>query len=158
MSSPQFPKNFYFGAATTAYQIEGGWDADGKGLSTWDTFVRKNGKIKNGDKSMSALPRKSVIPIGLFLVIAVFACGRDSSESAPTIRPVRYQQVFITGGKRVRVFSGVARAGQETKLSFKVSGTLRSINVKVGEKIIAGTQIAEKGRNHSNRGLLFSVH
>lgn len=46
---PQFPKGFYFGAATAAYQIEGGWDADGKGLSTWDVFVRQPGKIKNGD-------------------------------------------------------------------------------------------------------------
>jgi beta-glucosidase len=46
---PQFPKNFYFGSATAAYQIEGGWDADGKWPSTWDVFVRKPGKIKNGD-------------------------------------------------------------------------------------------------------------
>ena len=46
---PQFPKGFYFGSATAAYQIEGGWDADGKGPSTWDVFVRKPGKIKNGD-------------------------------------------------------------------------------------------------------------
>jgi len=46
---PQFPKGFYFGSATAAYQIEGGWKADGKGPSTWDTFVRKPGKIKNGD-------------------------------------------------------------------------------------------------------------
>jgi beta-glucosidase len=46
---PQFPKNFFFGSATAAYQVEGGWDADGKGPSTWDAFVRKPGKIKNGD-------------------------------------------------------------------------------------------------------------
>jgi beta-glucosidase len=48
-SFPQFPKDFYFGSATAAYQVEGGWDADGKGPSTWDVFVRKVGKIKNGD-------------------------------------------------------------------------------------------------------------
>ena len=46
---PQLPVDFYFGSATAAYQIEGGWNADGKGPSTWDVFTHTPGKIKNGD-------------------------------------------------------------------------------------------------------------
>jgi beta-glucosidase len=44
-----FPKNFFWGASTASYQIEGGWNAGGKGESIWDRFAHTPGKIKNGD-------------------------------------------------------------------------------------------------------------
>jgi len=49
MSYPQFPKDFLFGAATAAYQVEGAWNEDGKGPSIWDTFAHTPGKIMTGE-------------------------------------------------------------------------------------------------------------
>lgn len=39
-NSKGFPKNFMWGSASAAYQIEGAWNIDGKGISVWDKFVR----------------------------------------------------------------------------------------------------------------------
>jgi beta-glucosidase len=41
----QFPKNFLWGCATAAYQIEGGAKADGRGPSIWDRFSHIPGKV-----------------------------------------------------------------------------------------------------------------
>ncbi|GCC31093.1 hypothetical protein chiPu_0009549 [Chiloscyllium punctatum] len=45
----EFPKDFAWSAATAAYQIEGAWRADGKGLSIWDTFSHTPLKVGNDD-------------------------------------------------------------------------------------------------------------
>lgn len=46
----KFPDEFIWGAATSAYQIEGAWNEDGKGESVWDRFVRQPYRVLNGDR------------------------------------------------------------------------------------------------------------
>ena len=42
-----FRKDFIWGAATAAYQIEGAFDEDGKGRNIWDEFTHIEGKISD---------------------------------------------------------------------------------------------------------------
>lgn len=44
-----FPKNFLWGTATSAAQIEGAPFEDGRTASIWDEFAKKTGRIFNGE-------------------------------------------------------------------------------------------------------------
>lgn len=45
-----FPADFLFGSASASYQVEGGWNADGKGESIWDRLVHTEpNRVLNGD-------------------------------------------------------------------------------------------------------------
>ena len=44
-----FPHGFLWGAASSAYQIEGAVDTDGRAPSVWDTFSHTPGKVRGGD-------------------------------------------------------------------------------------------------------------
>jgi len=48
IKSTDFGDDFLWGIATAAAQIEGAANSNGKGLSIWDTFAKRNGKVKKG--------------------------------------------------------------------------------------------------------------
>jgi RND family efflux transporter MFP subunit len=90
------------------------------------------------------LPRArfASLTVGLIAASLLQACG-EQEQPEPVIRPIRYQEAYSTGGNRVRAFSGTARAGVESRISFKVPGTIRRLAVEVGDSVRARQLIAE---------------
>ncbi len=55
LSKKEFGKNFIWGTATAAYQIEGAYNVDGKSESIWDRFTSKNKHLKSGEDKNNAV-------------------------------------------------------------------------------------------------------
>jgi RND family efflux transporter MFP subunit len=75
-------------------------------------------------------------------LLFLLSCGDGSEETSDPIRPVKYEVVKRSTGMVKYTFSGVAKPENETNLSFKVAGTLASVNVKLGDRVTKGQLIA----------------
>ncbi|WP_157976169.1 efflux RND transporter periplasmic adaptor subunit [Lewinella sp. IMCC34191] len=80
----------------------------------------------------------------LALLLLLTACGGGDEEATvePPVRAVRAQHVTVDDGTSSQVFNGVAEAAGRTPLSFRVAGTLRSLPVKLGQRVNRGQLIA----------------
>lgn len=66
-----FPPDFLWGAATSAYQIEGATDEDGRGPSIWDAFVRQPGAVYQGETGDLAADHYHRMPDDVALMAAL---------------------------------------------------------------------------------------
>lgn len=71
------------------------------------------------------------------------ACGEVEAPPEERLRPVRYITVSDDSVFRDRNFSGTSKSSRESRLSFKVSGTVINVPVQVGQRLSAGDLIAE---------------
>ena len=69
--------------------------------------------------------------------------SEEKTQPPPRIRPVRYQEVAQVAATRMRTFSGAAKAAMESKISFKVAGTISTLDAEVGDSVREGQLIAE---------------
>lgn len=109
-----FPEGFAWGAATASYQIEGGWNADGKGLSVWDVFSRRRGCVANGDTGDRACDHYSLWEQDLDLMREIGLKAYRFSLSWPRIIPEGAGPVCARGiGFYDRLVDGLLERGIE---------------------------------------------
>ncbi len=82
-------------------------------------------------------------PLLVAFCAALVACDAPPPPEPPPLRPVRFEVVEATGGAQMRDFPGLARAGVESRLSFRVNGTLDPLPVSVGDEVSEGDLIAQ---------------
>jgi beta-glucosidase len=82
-----FPDGFLWGAATSAYQIEGAAREDGRGPSIWDTFAHTPGKTVHGDTGDRALDHYHRLESDLDLMVELGLQAYRFSVAWPRILP-----------------------------------------------------------------------
>jgi len=70
------------------------------------------------------------------------ACGPSDEIKESPVRPVKYAKVTKASQLETHTFSGLTVAENATNLSFKVGGRLKSVDVKLGDKVNKGQLIA----------------
>ncbi len=81
--------------------------------------------------------------LGLVVLLQASACQQAAPDKAPKQPPVvRVQTAEPAAGTHLRRFTGVAQAATETRLSFKLAGTLSKLAVEIGDEVKRGQVVA----------------
>ncbi|WBB80261.1 GH1 family beta-glucosidase [Micromonospora sp. WMMD882] len=83
----RFPPDFGWGAATSAYQVEGATKDDGRGESVWDTFSRTPGRTHGGDTGDVAADHYHRYPTDLDLMRDIGLRSYRFSIAWPRVQP-----------------------------------------------------------------------
>ncbi|MGL1901546.1 MAG: efflux RND transporter periplasmic adaptor subunit [Fibrobacterales bacterium] len=88
---------------------------------------------------------------GVALVIGsilLFSCSDDDQKKvSQNPRPVKYDTIKRVGGQQQKTFSGMTHSAEEAKVSFRSSGQLRTLSVKVGQKVRKNAVLATLDNN-----------
>lgn len=86
---------------------------------------------------------KSILTLGISAAIALVFTACTEDDKVPQIRPVRTMILQAANAVSSHTFNGIARSDVAARLSFNVSGRLKSVNVKAGQFVKKGALIAE---------------
>jgi beta-glucosidase len=81
------PADFFWGVATSAYQIEGGAAEDGRTPSIWDTFARRPGAVINGEHGDVACDHYHRMPGDVAMIADLGVDAYRFSISWPRVQP-----------------------------------------------------------------------
>ena len=84
----RFPRNFVWGVATSAYQVEGAAHEDGRGDSIWDEFCRRPGAIKDGSSGERACDHYHRSGEDVGLIASLGANAYRFSIAWPRVQPL----------------------------------------------------------------------
>ena len=69
------------------------------------------------------------------MVFLLLSCGEKEVKEEVVLRPVKFSEVSYLGGDITRSFSGAAKTEKIVNLSFRSSGIITKLDMKLGQKV-----------------------
>ena len=79
----------------------------------------------------------------ILLFLMCFSCGSKDKAPEVVLRPVKYTKVSYFGGDRVRNFSGTAKTEKIVNLSFRSTGIIVKLDMKLGQLVKKGELLGQ---------------
>ena len=101
--------------------------------------------LNNYTRTAAPRSRNKILKALALLSLLLVSSGctdEDANRETAQLRPVRFQKAVPEQSEQKRTFSGMVSAGTESRLSFKIAGTLEQIAVEVGDKVEKGDLLA----------------
>jgi len=76
------------------------------------------------------------------MVLLLMSCGEKEVQEEVVLRPVKYSEVAFLGGEKSRQFSGTAKTEKIINLSFRSSGIITKLDMKIGQTVKEGQLLA----------------
>ncbi len=76
-------------------------------------------------------------------LIVFFSCSEKKKETVTVVRPVKYQEINYKNAHQSRTFSGIAQTGKIINLSFRSTGIVTELNIRLGQKVYKGQLLAK---------------
>ncbi len=73
--------------------------------------------------------------IGVLVLLFLIGCGKKEKVEVAPVRPVKYEKVGYLGGEKLRSFSGTAKTEKVVNLSFRNTGIITELNMKLGQQV-----------------------
>lgn len=98
-------------------------------------------RVLNLGKQLKLAVASSYSLIAVLVLVA--GCEQNDAPVGQSLRSVRYLVVAGDAGGRDRSLSGTSKSTQESRLSFKVAGTVTSVPAQIGQQLKKGDLIAQ---------------
>ncbi|MFT7281712.1 MAG: multidrug efflux system membrane fusion protein [Cyclobacteriaceae bacterium] len=92
---------------------------------------------------MKGLTKLLTITFMTVLLASFMSCSDTKQAEKAPIRPVRYTTASLTGSEKSKVFSGTTVSQKTIGLSFRQTGKITKLNIKVGQKVQKGQLLAQ---------------